>query len=161
MTTITRIAIALAVASAVAAPAVWSQTTLYKLIDRDGKVTYVQEPPKDFDGKVIRLDIDPKANVATFPKPPAARAEDAGKPAAPRAQSAEELARAARARLEEARMALADAQSNPREGELRFIGNVGGGTRPIPTPEYQARLEGLEQEVRNAEEELRRAEQAR
>jgi len=43
--------------------------TLYKLIDKNGKVTYAEKPPKDFDGQVIRLDIDPKANTATLPKP--------------------------------------------------------------------------------------------
>src|SRR5512134_1167405 len=42
--------------------------TLYKLIDKNGKVTYSEKPPKDFDGKVIRMDIDPKANTATLPK---------------------------------------------------------------------------------------------
>ena len=42
--------------------------TLYKLIDKNGKVTYSEEPPKNFDGKVIRMDIDPNANRATLPK---------------------------------------------------------------------------------------------
>ena len=36
--------------------------TVYKLIDRNGKITYSEEPPKNFDGKVIRIDIDPNAN---------------------------------------------------------------------------------------------------
>ncbi|HET9471044.1 MAG TPA: DUF4124 domain-containing protein, partial [Usitatibacter sp.] len=43
--------------------------TLYKLIDRNGKVTYSQEAPKDFDGKVIRIDIDPNRNSATLGAP--------------------------------------------------------------------------------------------
>ena len=30
-----------------------SAQTLYKLIDKDGKVTYSEKPPKDFDGKTI------------------------------------------------------------------------------------------------------------
>jgi len=41
--------------------------TLYKLIDKNGKVTYSEEAPKNFDGKVIRIDIDPNANRATLP----------------------------------------------------------------------------------------------
>ena len=50
-----------------------SAQTLYKLIDKNGKVTYSESPPKDFDGKVQRMDIDPKANTATLPRytPPA------------------------------------------------------------------------------------------
>src|SRR6476646_9972855 len=46
-----------------------SAQTLYKLIDKDGKVTYSEKPPKDFPGKVIPMDIDPNRNTATLPKP--------------------------------------------------------------------------------------------
>ena len=158
MTTHTRIAIVAAIAAAIAAQDACAET-LYKLIDRKGKVTYVEKPPKDFDGQVIRIEIDPKANTATFPKPPPAKAAEAPKKAAPaKAPSMEDRIGAARARVEAAKQALADAQANPRDGEIRFIGNVGGGTRPVPTPEYEARLEALERDVREAEEELRRAE---
>ena len=55
-----------------------SAETFYKLIDSNGKVTYSEKPPKDFDGKVIRLDIDPNANTATLAKPPA-KGETAGR----------------------------------------------------------------------------------
>ena len=43
-----------------------AQTTLYKLIDKNGKVTYVDTPPKNFDGQVIPVDIDTKRNSATI-----------------------------------------------------------------------------------------------
>lgn len=157
MTTHTRIAIVVAIAAAVAAQDACAET-LYKLIDKKGKVTYVEKPPKDFDGQVIRLEIDPKANTATFPKPPPAKAAEAQKATPAKAPSMEDRLRTARAKVDAAKQALADAQANPRDGEIRFIGNVGGGTRPVPTPEYQARLEGLERDLREAEEELRRAE---
>src|SRR5258708_34772117 len=58
-----------------------SAEVLYKLIDKNGKVTYSEEKPKNFDGQVIRLDIDPNANTATMPKP--ASGANSGDPTAP------------------------------------------------------------------------------
>ena len=65
---------------------------------------------------------------------------------------------AARGRLEAARKALQEAIDNPRDDEIRRVGNKGGGTRPVPTDEYEKRLEGLRESVRKAEEDLRVAE---
>jgi len=47
-----------------------AQTTLYKLIDKNGKVTYSDSPPKNFDGQVIPVDIDTKRNtaIASWPR---------------------------------------------------------------------------------------------
>jgi hypothetical protein len=153
--------LAMALLVALAAP-VFAQT-VYKLIGRDGKVTYSEEPPKDFDGRVIRIDIDPNANKATLgvPKPAEAppRVEPGAKPkeAAPQPTAAQKL-EAAQGRLDRARKALAHAQEHPGEGDIRFIGNVGGGTRPVPTEEYQQRLAGLERAVKEAEDEVRELE---
>jgi hypothetical protein len=148
-----------AMAFALASPAVLGQT-LYKLIDKNGKITYSEKEPKNFDGKVIRMDIDPNANTATLPKlPPPAAAEsketrinkegDKSKPA-----SVQE----ARDRLDRAKQAYDRARDNPGEGEVAWIGNAGGGTRAIPSADYQKRLAGLEAEVKRAEEDLKRAE---
>ena len=52
---------------AAAAQCAFAQT-LYKLIDKNGKVTYSEEKPKEYDGQVIQLNIDPNANTATLPK---------------------------------------------------------------------------------------------
>ena len=127
--------------------------TLYKLIDKNGKVTYAQEKPKYFDGQVIEVHIDPNANKATLPKftpappPPAASAKAApGKD--PVAQ--------ARARVDAARQAYENARDNPSEGEVQRIGKVGGGTRPVLSAEYQQRLARLEGELKEAEEDLRK-----
>ena len=146
---------AAAAAIAAVATAAGAQT-LYKLIDKNGKVTYSETAPKDFPGQVIRIDIDPNRNTATLPKPkegelsaPARSA--AGPNAAPNIQ-------AAREKLEAAKKALADAQQNPAEGEVTFLGNKGGGVRPVPSDTYQKRLEVLEQQVKSAEAELARAE---
>ena len=128
--------------------------TLYKLIDKNGKVTYVEKPPKDFDGKVIRLDIDPNANTATLPKPGAPSAGGAG--GADSATS--DRLKAARDRAEAARKAYDNALNNPGEGEVTRVGNVGGGTRPVFSEAYAKRLADLEQAAKEAEDDLKRAE---
>jgi hypothetical protein len=135
--------------------------TLYKLIDKNGKVTYSDTPPKDFDGKVIPVDIDTKRNSATINTPgmrEGARAFDEKQAAEDRASDRQ---KAAQQKLDEARKALANARENPGEGEVNRVGNAGGGTRPVPTPEYEKRIAGLEEAVRVAEAELRQATQAR
>ena len=127
--------------------------TLYKLIDKNGKVTYSEKPPKDFDGKVIRLDIDPNANTATLPRPAAQPAEGA------RTDSvAPDRLKAARERAEAARKAYEDALNNPGESEVTRVGNVGGGTRPVFSEAYAKRLADLELAAKEAEDDLKRAE---
>ena len=135
--------------------------TLYKLVSPDGKVTYVQEPPKNFNGKVIRLDIDTTANTA------AGRRQAAGQPTneaiirsnpdAPRLKALEE----AQAKLDAARKAYENARDNPGEGDVRRLGNVGGGARPVFTEEYEKKLARLEAEMKQAQEEVDRLERGR
>ena len=131
--------------------------TLYKLIDKNGKVTYSESAPKDFPGEVIRIEVDPNRNTATLPKlkeadVPPRPVDRAG---APRAIDAA----AAREKLEAAKKALADAQENPRDGEdVTWVGNKGGGVRAVQSDTYKSRLESLERAVKLAEEDLRRAE---
>jgi hypothetical protein len=127
--------------------------TLYKLTDKNGKVTYSEKPPKDFDGKVVPINIDPNANTATLPKPgasppPAARGSTA-------AQGTGSSVQAAREKLEAAKKALQDAIDNPGENDVRRVGTTKGFTRPVPTEEYQKKLAALEENVKKAEEELR------
>jgi hypothetical protein len=124
--------------------------TLYKLIDKNGKVTYAEKPPKDFDGQVIRLDIDPKANTATLPKP-------TGPLVDPARATSDDRVRVAKDKLEAAKKAYQNAVDNPGEGDVTFMGNKGGGTRPQPSDEYAKRLATLEKAVKDAEEELKRA----
>jgi len=130
--------------------------TLYKLIDKNGKVTYSEEAPKNFDGKVIRIDIDPNANRATLPKyePKAAPAPAARATAAP-AKAPD--AAALRERVATRRAALEAAQNNPGEEDVQWVGNAGGGTRRVPTPAYQRRLAELERSLKEAEDELEAA----
>lgn len=161
--------IAFAIAAPLAAAALTaSAQTLYKLIDKNGKVTYSEEKPKNFDGQVIQLDINPNANTATLPKAqgsPSSTSKGEESRARPR-ESARQKARndaearvsAAREKLEAARKALQDAKDNPGEDDVQLIGKKGGGARPVPTDAYVEKLAKLEQAVTAAEEELKRAE---
>lgn len=146
-----RIAMFGATAAAVAALCVAFEApaqTLYKLIDKNGKITYSNEAPKDFDGKVIRIDVDPNANTATLPKyqaspPPAAR-------------GGSDVA-ALKEKVAERRAALEKAKNNPGDEDVQWVGNVGGGTRAVPTDAYKRRLAELERSLKEAEDELHAA----
>jgi len=138
-----------------------SGETLYKLIDKNGKVTYSESKPKTFDGEVIRIDIDPNANTATLEKPkPPAPGQRAGNPT-PAQQAEEARLGEARQRAYRAGIALQEAKDNPKEGDMMMVGKVGGGVRTIPSEAYQQRLDRLEAAARSAQEELQRAEQGR
>ena len=151
------IAFTAALASLAASPGAVAQT-LYKLIGKDGKITYSEKAPKDFDGKVIRMDIDPKANTATLPE--GSRLQEQSE-ASKRAVARDEQLKAARARVEASRKALEDARANPGEGDIARMGKKGGGTRPVPTEDYQQRLAKLERDLKEAEDELQKLERGR
>ena len=141
-------------------PGIAAAQTLYKLIDKNGKVTYVDKPPKDFDGKVIPVEIDTKRNSATIATPGTPQGVKAFDEKRAAEQRASDRVRVAEEKLEAAKRALADARDNPREGEVDRMGIVGGGTRPVPTEAYEKRLAMLQEAVRVAEAELRQALQA-
>ncbi len=153
------------------APDALSQT-LYKLTDRNGKVTYAEKVPPGYDGKVQRVDIDPNANRMDAPRAPPASpegkgsGEGSGKSSAAegfsrdrqkRERSEEKIAQA-RERLEDARKNLKEAVDNPTEDDIKWMGKVGGGARPVHSEEYQMRISKLEAAVKAAEEALKEAE---
>ena len=147
--------IALALA-ALAGPA--AAQTLYKLVDKNGKVTYSETKPKEFDGKVIPLEIDPARNSATLPK------YERAAPAKPGAQPPGvpgNGASAARDRVDELRKQLQDARDNPREEDYDHIGIAGGGARPVLNETYRKRIAKLEEDLAKAEAQLRRTEGGR
>jgi hypothetical protein len=144
----------------------WSQT-LYKLVDKNGKITYSETVPKGFDGKVTPINIDPNANTATLPKPASKGGEGQSEKRATeeflregttRREDAEARVQAAKDRVEEARNELNEATLNPGEGDVTWIGNVGGGTRSVRSEAYVKRLAALEAKVAKAEEDLKRIE---
>jgi hypothetical protein len=153
---------------AVALPA--AAQTLYKLIDKNGKVTYAEKPPANFDGKVIRMDIDPNANTATLPKPGASGTGESSnkdtetqrRDSTVKKKSAEEdrLERA-RAKVDDAKQRLQDLIDNPSDDDVQRIGNVRGGSRLVPSEEYLAKIQRAEAAVKAAEEELERVEKGR
>ena len=150
----TILAAALAVIAASLAGDAVAQT-MYKLIDKSGKITYSESAPKpgEFDGQVIRMDIDPNANRATLPKP----AEGAFKSDANALPPREVLD--ARNKLAIAQRKLAEARNNPSEGDMIRQGSVGGaGARLVPSDAYTQRLADLEKDVKAAEEEVQRVE---
>jgi uncharacterized protein DUF4124 len=138
--------------------------TVYKLVDKNGKVTYSESEPKNFDGKVIRIDIDPNANKANLGAPPSdsgsahGQAQSQGQArATAKAQGHAARLEAAREKLKAAQAALAEARDHPAEGtDIQYIGNKGGGTRAQPTEAYQKRLEQLERAAKEAEDELQK-----
>ena len=146
----------LAFAGCALGAAVASAQTLYKLVDKNGKVTYSETAPKpgEFDGQVIRIEVNPNANTATLPR----YEPKASAPAANPGGRSVPTAASAREKLEAARKALADAQDNPSPDEVTRMGTKGGFTRPVESDAYKARLEKLEADVKAAEEELKRAE---
>ena len=150
------------VALALAASLPAAAQTLYKLIDKNGKVTYSDAPPKDFDGKVEKVEIDPNRNRATILPPGTVPSESLSTTDKAKATvSSDARLKEAQARLEAARKDLDFARDNPRQGEVERVGNVGGGARPVPTEAYQQHLAALEKAVSDAEDALRLAEKAR
>jgi len=172
--------------------------TLYKWIDKDGKVQYADKPPLNFKGEVTTIEADavPPA-LKPAPKPaarPAAALDEKEIPqttAARRRAERERLAErltAARARVEQARAALADGeavlqdekqivqQHHPRNARrpestppprLNCMSEQAPDGRavwncptPIPTESYYARQKALEEALQKAEEELAEAERA-
>jgi hypothetical protein len=122
-----------------------SAQTLYKLIDKDGKITYSEEKPKHFDGQVVEMNIDPKANTATLPK------ANFSTPA--RKVTANDLNQAGD-RLDKAKAALQDAKDHPTADEKMMVGKVGGGVRYVESDDYQKKIKQLEQDVKDAQDNL-------
>jgi len=181
-------ALLLSLAAALALPAFGQ--VLYKLIDRQGRVTYSDREPKNFDGTVIRLDPDTISNIV----PSAAPAEAAPKAgAAPgiaenRRRIREELEaklRAAQARAEAARKAKAEggeplpdemqdhpaspspAQVRAATAESQLLHRHRSERRPflncptrVPQDAFYERQKKLEDDLKRAEDELELAERA-
>lgn len=120
---------AFALVALIAAAGAAAQQYIYKWTDTDGKVQYSGQPPKNFSGEVIRIDVDP-SSAATAPDPRST--SDAGRKSAPppppdvatkrrelRNKLEADLARA-REKLELAKAALADG-GVPQDDERQVI----------------------------------------
>lgn len=119
-------ALALVLGAALSATA--AAQTLYKLVGRDGRVTYTDTLPKGYDGEVTRIEMDPSPP----PPPPAPTAKTAAEPARKaagpgvgekRRKAREDLERrlqAAQARLDAARKARAAGEA-PAQDDMQVV----------------------------------------
>ena len=172
----------------------WAQT-LYKWVDKDGKTQYSDKPPAGFGGEITKIEADPAPVQGTRVKaarPERAEEEDKAPDVATSRRTLRELLAArlaaARAKLGEAKKALADGE-DPLDDEKQMIQQrfnrdarrpdrtpaprsncmsrveTDGKTTwvcpvPIPGESYFTRQSALEEAVRKAEEEVAAAEQA-
>lgn len=102
-----------------------AQQVLYKLIAKDGRITYSDHAPKNFDGQVIRLEPDTESNLVPFKRPPTVTPSTSGSSTygADRTANREALAKALRAaqdKVEAARKAKAQG-GEPGPDEMQVI----------------------------------------
>lgn len=156
-------------AALLAAPLAAAET--YRVVDKDGNVTFTDQPQAADGESVEQLpDTSEDQNITPSPETLAEQhpqwLKDAQeKREAEEAEQAEQRLsekkqrkaqwredyKAAKARLKEAELALEDGKV-PGEGD--FIGIVGGGARP--SSDYLLRLEALEKEVADAKRDLKK-----
>lgn len=181
-------ALLLVLAAAVALPA--SAQVLYKLTDRQGRVTYADREPRDFDGTVVRIDPDPASNIVPSAKTgaPSRPANAPSEWAEARRKSREELEkrlRAAQDRVDAARKAKSEggeplpeelqtvqrhqpplkagqAPPNPNCFASRFPSGAASLNCPgrVPDDAFYERQKKLDEDLARAEEELALAERA-
>jgi hypothetical protein len=139
---------------------VFSQT-IYKIIGKDGKVTYSSEPPPG-DAKATKVDIAP-GNTAVAPKAGPREETEYEKVIRrkPAPSGNDGAVRQARDRLEAARKALENARESVDPEDWTYTNRPGVGPRRFPRPDYTARLERLEADVKSAEEAVAEAERGR
>ncbi len=179
----------LALAAILAAPA--AAQVLYKLVDRQGRVTYSDKAPKNFNGTVSILTPDTESNLLPSGRPaeaarPPAQAPGVAEGRRNKREELEKRLRAAQARVEAARKALAEG-GDPQQDEMQTIQHrkppLAAGQSPpnrncfttrnprtgaevlncptrVPNDAYYERQKKLEEELKAAEEELAEAERA-
>ena len=139
--------------------------TLYKHVDKDGKVTYSDKPPKEGEGgKSSKVTVDTTANVTKHVnkdgKGNAQKFSDVKARGDARITLREKLQgdiNAAEKAHENAKKALEDGRE-PLEGETRIV--VGKNNNSVQrTPEYHERIAKLEEAVKNAEANIKKAEE--
>ena len=133
-----------------------SAQTVYKHVDKDGKVTYTDEPPSK-EQAAQKVDIDTKRNIAEpLGHRPAQAKESADKQLKRRADreatSEREIAQAS-AKLDSARDELARGKE-PQEDDWMTVGAQAGKPARILNEAYFDRIKQLEAAVKQAEEEL-------
>jgi hypothetical protein len=178
----------LAMAVALAWPA--SAQTLYKLTDKEGRVTYSDKVPKGYDGTVVAIEPDTASNIVPSAKagagaPRAAPASGIGEDRRKAREDLDKKLRAAQARVEAARKAKEEG-GEPLPDELQTVQHrsrpLRSGEKPpnpncfnavdasgvaslncptrVPGDGYYERQKKLDDDLKRAEEELALAERA-
>jgi hypothetical protein len=137
-----------------------ASAAIYKLVDKQGRVTYSSEPaPSGFEGGVTRLEIDVNANVGSSNLPAEAKPPRAPRTAALLGPSRDQLLVDARGRAEEARRAYEELRDNASADNYIYFGPGNPvGMRRMPKPEYVERLAVLERAMQAADAEVGRLE---
>lgn len=152
----------LGVVLALVATEAWA-AVLYKLTDDAGRVTYADAVPRGFDGMVQRLDIDtsPPERASRAPEDTAIaqamrRYEEIVSDRVASSEGAREARiRQARVRVANARNALVAAQEGSTAEDWIYFGP---GRGRAPRPEYEAKLQRLQDDVARAQADLEAAE---
>jgi len=160
----------------------WAQSsTVYKQVDKDGKVTYTEKTPakdakkeegkdgkdskdgKAAPGTVKKLEMDSQRNVI---KSLSSTTEREGGGAAKAVEKRLSRQEQLRNDLEEARRVVDEAKEalesgkDPQDEEWQTIIGAGGKPARIPTEAYHQRIKDLEKAVKDAEAGLAKAETA-
>jgi hypothetical protein len=140
--------------------------TLYKSTGADGRITYSDQPSRSFGRSVVPLDIDTTANQTQLaPRSSAVATRESENERIIRrrpAVSADSAVVVAQRKLDVARGAFEDARNNPTAEDWIYFDRRTNpnGVRRGPSPEYLARLDSLEAQVKAAEATLADAERA-
>ena len=133
-----------------------SAQTVYKQVDKDGKITYTDKPPSK-EQAAQKVDIDTERNVAKpLGSKPAQAKELADSQLKRRADieaGREKEIEQARAKLELAKEALARGKE-PQEEDWMTVGAQSGRPFRHLNEAYLERVKQLEEAIRQAEEEL-------
>ena len=158
-----RLAILLIALAAVGA----SAQTLYRYVDKDGKVTYTDVPPgkrADKDGQKVEeassreIKVDPNVNRMDGVKPEVLQAMKDRESKVAKTENEKEAvaadnAETAKGKLTAAKKALADGK-DPKDDEWMTVGNG----RRVPSEAFSSRIKKLEDDVKDAEKALANAE---
>jgi len=132
--------------------------TIYKQVDKDGKVTYTDKPPAK-DQKAEKLELSPERNIVsplgTDPVQAKRALEDRMKRRADVEETRAGDIAEAQAKLDQAREALA-AGVEPREDDWKTVAGAGQAARVL-NEGYFERIQKLEAAVKQAEAEVEKA----
>jgi len=149
------VVLALGVQQAAAATA-----TFYRFVDENGRVTYVDKLPTNFEGKVDTVIVDPDANTARLPDVAQSAAQSEAERVirsgqlenASSQKRAESTLRAAESNLVAAKKALEEAQNNSLAEDWFYVAaGPDGRSHRVPRPAYAERLNALEANIKVAE----------